>query len=127
MYTKENGSEIKVTNENKNEYVELYSIFALKSKIEKQVNSFCEGFNMLIPHDKIKFFSPKELDLLICGVTDIEVEDMIQNTEFEYPYTAESPVIQMFFKEIKTWDNEKLTKILFFMTGSPRIPANGFG
>lgn len=51
---KENGSKIKVTNENKNEYVELNSIFSLRNKIEEQVNSFCEGFQVFLS-ERIRF------------------------------------------------------------------------
>lgn len=107
---KENGSKIKETNENKKEFVLLNSQFALQKKIESQVKDFCKGFDLLIPHEKISYFSPKEFDLLICGVTDIDVNDFIENTVFEV---------------IKSWDNEKLSKLLYFMTGSPKVPANG--
>lgn len=123
---KENGSKIKVTNENKAEFVELNFKYVLRTKIEKQIDAFCEGFNFLIPHYKICCFTPKEFDLLVCGVTDFDVEDFIENTVFEYPYTADHPAIQMFFNVIRSWDNEKLSKLLSFMTGSQRIPANGF-
>lgn len=123
---KENGSEIKVTNENKNEFVELNFQYVLRTKIKDQIDAFREGFEYLINNEKIRCFTPKEFDLLVCGVTDFDVNDFIENTVFEYPYSAESPVIKMFFKVLKSWDNEKLSKLLNFMTGSSRIPANGF-
>ena len=121
----ENGSQIKVTNENKKEFIELNSQF-FKKKIEDQVKAFCDGFDSLIPHEKINYFAPKELDLLICGVTDIDVEDFIENTVFETPLSQYSPIVKMFFNVIRSWDNEKLSKLLYFMTGSPKVPANGF-
>lgn len=123
---KENGSEIKVTNENKTEYVYLRTNYALKEPIEQQVNAFCEGFYSLIDYDDIKIFSPKELDLLICGVPEINVKDFIENTSIEYPYDNNSPVIKFFFEAISKWENEKLAKLLLFMTGSSRVPSNGF-
>lgn len=45
---KENGSEIKVTNENKKEFIQLRTDYVLFHEIEKQVNAFCEGFESLI-------------------------------------------------------------------------------
>ena len=123
---KENGSEIKVTNENKAEYVYLRTNYALKGPIEQQVNAFCDGFYSLIDYDDIKIFSPKELDLLICGVPEINVKDFIENTSIEYPYDKNSPVIKFFFEAISKWENEKLAKLLLFMTGSSRVPSNGF-
>ena len=89
-------------------------------------NAFCQGFDSLISPEEIRFFSANELDLLICGVPDIDAVDFMNHCVFEHPYTAETPVIKMFFNVIKKWDNENLAKLLLFMTGSSRIPANGF-
>lgn len=80
---KENGSEIKVTNDNKREFVHLKSQFTLSKKIEKQLNAFCDGFYSLIQLKEIRFFTPYELDLLICGVSEIKVEDFIKNCHYQ--------------------------------------------
>lgn len=48
----ENGDQIELTNNNKNEYVDLYVNFVLQKSIEKQINSFCKGFNSLISHQE---------------------------------------------------------------------------
>ena len=123
---KENGEEIEVDNENKNEYVRLHSIYIMKKQIEKQLNAFIEGFNSLINKDAIDFFDAEEFDLLLCGITKIDVNDFKENTIFEHPYTKDTPVIKMFFKVISKWSNEDLSKLLMFITGSSRIPVNGF-
>lgn len=122
----ENGSEIQVTNENKNEFIHLRTNFALKGPIEQQVNAFCEGFDSLIDHDDIRLFTPNELNLLICGIPEIDVDDFKRNTTFEEPYNIDTPVVKFFFSAISKWDNEKLAKLLLFMTGSSRVPSNGF-
>lgn len=85
---KENGNTIDVTNENKNEYIQLLSDYYLKGSIKDQVNSFCEGFySLLLPLD-IRLFTPKELNMLIGGTASIDVNDFKNNTEYELPYTA---------------------------------------
>lgn len=123
---KENGTEINVTNENKKEYVILMANYALKTKIEKQIEAFVDGFDSLIPHDEIKIFTPNELDLLICGVPKFDIEDFKAHTVYQEPYTADSPVIKYFFSAISKWDNDQLIKLLQFITGCSRVTANGF-
>ena len=63
---KENGENILVTNDNKREYVSLYAQYHLQTSIKQQVDSFCSGFDEIIPPKYMKMFSPSELDLLIC-------------------------------------------------------------
>ena len=123
---KENGSQIKVTNENKKEFVALHTNYILEKKIKQQIQAFCNGFDSLIPHDEIRFFTPNELDLLICGIPEIDVNDLIQHIEFEHPYNNETPVVKFFISAISKWDNEELAKLLMFMTGSSKLGVNGF-
>lgn len=123
---KENGSQIKVTNENKKEFVALHTNYILEKKIKQQIQAFCKGFDSLIPHDEIRFFTPNELDLLICGIPEIDVNDLIQHIEFEHPYNNETPVVKFFISAISKWDNEELAKLLMFMTGSSKLGVNGF-
>lgn len=123
---KENGDEINVTNENKKEFVNLYAEYHLKNSIIDQIKSFCEGFNSLIPQEQINYFSPAELDLLICGIPEINIDDLRENTEYELPYDDHHPVIELFYNVISEWDNDNLAKLLLFITGSSQVPVNGF-
>lgn len=123
---KKNGDKINVTNKNKKEYVSLYCNYHLRESISKQISSFCEGFNSIIPSNETRLFNPNELDLLICGVPKIDVSDLRQNTSYEYPYDEDHPVINLFFETIAKWRNEDLGKLLLFLTGSSQVPVNGF-
>lgn len=123
---KENGDNVSVTNENKMDYVSLYANYHLRKSIIKQVNAFCEGFNSLISHDEICFFSPSELELLMCGIPEIDIDDLKENISIQYPYTKDHPVIKLFFSVISKWDNDILAKFVLFLTGSSQVPINGF-
>ncbi|KAK8847083.1 hypothetical protein M9Y10_019661 [Tritrichomonas musculus] len=123
---KEGGDEISVTNENKAEYVSLYANYHLRKSIIQQINAFCEGFYSLISHEDISIFSPSELDLLICGIPEINIDDFRRNTVFRYPYNEKHPVIVRFFDVISKWNNENLAKFLLFLTGSSQVPVRGF-
>ncbi|KAK8896839.1 hypothetical protein M9Y10_014763 [Tritrichomonas musculus] len=56
----------------------------------------------------------------------IDVKDFREHTEFIHPYTAETLVVKFFFDTISKWNKERMAKLLLFMTGSSRVPANGF-
>ena len=74
------GRTIRVTEENKHEYVDRVAEHRLTTAIRPQINAFMEGFNELIPRELISIFNDKEFELLISGLPDIdcELEDLIQ-------------------------------------------------
>lgn len=68
------GRNIKVTEENKHQYVDLVAEHRLTTAIRPQITAFLEGFNELIPGELISIFNDKELELLISGLPDIDCE-----------------------------------------------------
>jgi hypothetical protein len=70
-------------------------------------------------------FDERELELLIGGIADIDVEDWKKHTDYR-GYTENDEVIQNFWKCIRSWDAEQKSRLLQFATGTSRIPVNGF-
>jgi E3 ubiquitin-protein ligase HUWE1 len=68
------GRNIKVTEENKHQYVDLVAEHRLTTAIRPQINAFLDGFNELIVRELISIFNDKELELLISGLPDIDCE-----------------------------------------------------
>jgi E3 ubiquitin-protein ligase HUWE1 len=66
------GRNIRVTEENKHQYVDRVAEHRLTTAIRPQINAFLEGFNELIPRELISIFNDKELELLISGLPDID-------------------------------------------------------
>lgn len=65
---KPNGGDIFVTQDNKHEFVELYTDFLLNSSIEKQFRAFRKGFQMVTDESPLQLlFRPEEIELLVCG------------------------------------------------------------
>ncbi|CAO3673596.1 unnamed protein product [Umbelopsis vinacea] len=122
---KENGSEIAVTEENKKEYVELVTEWRVSKRVQEQFKVFMEGFNQLIPQELINVFDERELELLIGGIAEIDVDDWKKHTDYR-GYTEQDDVVQWFWKCVKSWDSEKKSRLLQFTTGTSRIPVNGF-
>ncbi|KAJ2958849.1 hypothetical protein NQZ79_g5591 [Umbelopsis isabellina] len=122
---KEGGSEIPVTEENKKEYVDLVTEWRVSKRVQEQFKAFMEGFNHLIPQELINVFDERELELLIGGIAEIDVEDWKKHTDYR-GYTEQDDVVQWFWKCVKSWDSEKKSRLLQFTTGTSRIPVNGF-
>ncbi|KAG2213483.1 hypothetical protein INT47_009157 [Mucor saturninus] len=122
---KDGGRDIEVTEENKVEYVDLVTEWRISKRVEEQFKAFKEGFNQLIPQDLINVFDERELELLIGGIAEIDVDDWKKHTDYR-GYTEQDDVIQWFWKCIRTWDSEKKSRLLQFTTGTSRIPVNGF-
>ncbi|KAF3936391.1 hypothetical protein ABW19_dt0201634 [Dactylella cylindrospora] len=122
---KPNGRDIEVTNENKKEYIDLITEWRISKRVEEQFNAFITGFNELIPPDLINVFDERELELLIGGIADIDVDDWKKHTDYR-GYTETDEVIQNFWKCVRSWDAEQKSRLLQFTTGTSRIPVNGF-
>uniref|UniRef100_A0A8P0SYR5 HECT-type E3 ubiquitin transferase n=1 Tax=Canis lupus familiaris TaxID=9615 RepID=A0A8P0SYR5_CANLF len=123
---KPNGSEIMVTNENKREYIDLVIQWRFVNRVQKQMNAFLEGFTELLPIDLIKIFDENELELLMCGLGDVDVNDWRQHSIYKNGYCPNHPVIQWFWKAVLLMDAEKRIRLLQFVTGTSRVPMNGF-
>ena len=64
--------------------------------MEEQFNAFVTGFNELIPPDLVNVFDERELELLIGGIADIDVEDWKKHTDYR-GYTEQDQVIRNFW------------------------------
>lgn len=122
---KPGGTQIEVTEENKHEYVELISEWKISKRVEEQFIAFIDGFNELIPQELVNVFDERELELLIGGLAEIDIEDWKKHTDYR-GYQENDQVIQWFWRCIKEWDSEQKARLLQFTTGTSRIPVNGF-
>uniref|UniRef100_A0A8C4V8G7 HECT-type E3 ubiquitin transferase n=1 Tax=Falco tinnunculus TaxID=100819 RepID=A0A8C4V8G7_FALTI len=96
------------------------------SRVQKQMAAFKEGFFELIPQDLIKIFDENELELLMCGLGDVDVADWKLHTKYKNGYNINHQVIQWFWKAVLMMDSEKRIRLLQFVTGTSRVPMNGF-
>lgn len=137
-----NGRNIKLTNENKNEYVKLMLKKKFIGNNEKLFKLFKKGFDETVDKKCIKRYNAKQLREEINGTEIIDLDDWKENTKKYYHYTNDSNeydedyyneenddieyYIDLFFNVISNWSNEKLQKLLKFITGSSVVPIKGF-
>ncbi|KAG9144122.1 hypothetical protein Leryth_013768 [Lithospermum erythrorhizon] len=122
---KPGGRNIRVTEETKHEYVDLVADHILTNAIRPQINSFLEGFNELVPPELISLFNDKELELLISGLPEINLDDLVANAEYT-GYTAASSVVQWFWEVVRGFSKEDMARLLQFVTGTSKVPLEGF-
>ena len=70
---KPGGADVPVTEENKKEYVDLVVEYRIQKRVQEQFEAFMSGFNELIPQELINVFDERELELLIGGMSEIDV------------------------------------------------------
>ena len=70
---KPGGTDIVVTEDNKKEYVEHVVEYRISKRVKEQFDAFMSGFSELIPQDLITVFDERELELLIGGMSEIDV------------------------------------------------------
>ncbi|CAK9831167.1 E3 ubiquitin-protein ligase Nedd-4 [Anthophora retusa] len=123
---KPDGANVPLTDENKDEYIALVIQWRFVSRVQEQMNAFLEGFNALIPPTLVKIFDEHELELLMCGIQHIDVRDWKQNTLYKGDYHANHIVVQWFWRVVLSFTNEMRSRLLQFVTGTSRVPMNGF-
>ena len=67
------GGNIPVTEANKKEYVEAVVEYRIHKRVKDQCEAFREGFFELIPFELINVFDERELELLIGGMSEIDM------------------------------------------------------
>lgn len=122
---KPNGRNIAVTDDNKDEYIQLIAEYRLTTSIKDQLDAFLEGFYEIVPKEHIAIFDEKELELLISGTPDIEVEDWRSATEY-HGYSASDAVIVWWWRALKSFSRADRAKVLSFATGTAKVPLGGF-
>lgn len=122
---KPGGNDIKVTEENKTEYVRLYVHWRFMRGIEAQFLALQKGFNEIIPQHMLRPFDEKELELMIGGLGKIDLDDWKQHTRLKH-CTPDSTIVKWFWKAVDGFSDEMRARLLQFVTGSSRVPLQGF-
>uniref|UniRef100_A0A3Q3CT17 HECT-type E3 ubiquitin transferase n=1 Tax=Haplochromis burtoni TaxID=8153 RepID=A0A3Q3CT17_HAPBU len=122
---KPNGKSISVTEDTKKEYVRLYVNWRFLHGIEAQFLALQKGFNEVIPQHLLKSFDEKELELIVCGLGKIDIADWKSNTRLKH-CTPDTNIVKWFWKAVESFDEERRARLLQFVTGSSRVPLQGF-
>ncbi len=121
----ENGQDILLSDQNKQKYITTFLRAKLCREIEAQTQEFKTGLFEIVPEYLLKYFLPYELETLICGQTEIEVDFLEENVQYNN-CSSSTPLILWFWDIVRNFDQEERMSLLFFITGASSIPYSGF-
>lgn len=122
---KEGGKDIVITQENKQEYVDLYVDFMMNKSISKWFLSFKKGFMNCCGGEILSMLEPEDLEMLICGSKILDFNKLKEVTVYQDGYSKNSTAIKYFWEAIDELTEDEKKKFLFFLTGWDKAPING--
>ncbi|KAK4693373.1 hypothetical protein P7C71_g4015, partial [Lecanoromycetidae sp. Uapishka_2] len=114
-----------VNNDNRDQYIIDYIHHLIDVSIATQHEHFTRGFFRCISRKTIGLFDPWQLKDLVEGCPFIDITRLRRFTQYENGYHALHPTIGSFWKIVQDWDQEKVGRLLEFVTASDRLPIGG--
>jgi len=125
----EGGSKIDVTRYNLAEYIEFRVKYQLLGRVQRQLQELLLGFFDLMEEPLLSVFDFQEIELLLCGLPEINILDWKENTQYSGEYESlgeDHPVCRWFWEVVEEYDVEHRARLLQFITGTSAVPSKGF-
>lgn len=122
------GKERRLTKANRREFVTLYTRYLLDTAVARQFEPFKRGFFKVCGGNALSLFRPEEIELLVRGSPELDVPSLKAVAEYTgWPSKdpATEQVIQWFWEIFEEASADNQRQLLFFVTGSDRIPVGG--
>uniref|UniRef100_A0A8C1JLI9 HECT-type E3 ubiquitin transferase n=1 Tax=Cyprinus carpio TaxID=7962 RepID=A0A8C1JLI9_CYPCA len=123
---KSGGSNIQVTEKNKKEYIERMARWRVERGVMQQTEALVRGFYEVVDSRLVSVFDARELELVIAGTAEIDLNDWRSNTEYRGGYHDGHVVIRCFWDAVERFNNEQRLRLLQFVTGTSSVPYEGF-
>ena len=118
-----NGRNICV--ENLDDYIEKRINFLI-GIYEPYIKRIRDNLYNFVPKSQICNFTSNEFELLINGKPNIDLKEWKLYTIYKQPYNTNHKVIIWFWEILSKLPQKHLSNLLFFSTGSSRVPLGGF-
>ncbi|TMW64992.1 hypothetical protein Poli38472_009159 [Pythium oligandrum] len=120
-----NGQDICVTDANKAEYLHLKLRYLMLDRYAEQLQALSQGLFEVIPQENLMVFDYQELELVLCGLPEIDLADWKRNTHISSSL-SDSPVVGWFWEVLGHLSEDERARFLQYSTGSSRVPVQGF-
>ncbi|KAH8689538.1 putative ubiquitin-protein ligase Ufd4 [Talaromyces proteolyticus] len=122
-----NGSNIAVTIDNVDMYLDRVIDFTLGSGVRQQVEAFRSGFSQVFPYSALRAFTPNELVMLFGRVEeDWSIETLMDSIKADHGFNMDSKSVRNLLQTMSELDAQQRRDFLQFVTGSPKLPIGGF-
>lgn len=123
------GADIPVTQANKQEYLASVLKYRVLDAIKPQLLNFLRGFDDILDRRLLQVFDYQELQLLIAGLADFDLDDWRRHTRYLGAFAQlkdKHPTVAMFWRCLESFDNTERARLCQFVTGSSQLPPSGF-
>ncbi len=120
---KENGSNIALTLENREEYIRLEEAYRL-NEFNLQTDAIRRGLGTMVPVSLLSLFTWSELETMVCGSRDIDVDYLRRNTEYTGGIHANDKHIQFFWQALHSFSAQEKQDFIRYVWGQSRLPYN---
>lgn len=79
----------------------------------------------MIPSHFLRPFDERELELVIGGISSIDVNDWRNHSRLKH-CTVDTDQVKWFWQAVESYTSEMRARLLQFVTGSSRVPLQGF-
>lgn len=141
-----NGSNIPVTIENVDLYVDRVVNMTLGSGVQRQVDAFRTGFSQVFPYTALRAFTPNELVMLFGHAEeDWSIESkyflnfdfaqysnvvillaLMDSIKADHGFNMDSRSVRNLLQTMSELNMQQRRDFLQFVTGSPKLPIGGF-
>ena len=118
---KENGKNLPVTYENAKEYADLVEKSRL-SEGQEAYDLLRKGMSAVIPLDYLNMLSWRQVQTLVCGAPDINIDILMENTEYSGCGVNDAH-IRLFWEVMREMNTKEKSLYLKFVWGRSRLPA----
>jgi len=122
---KPGGCGISVDDQNKIEFIQMRVKHTLVDRVAEPTSALREGLCDVIPPKLLSAFSCRELDFLLSGLGNIDLDDWQRHTVYK-ACSPSSPQVLWFWSVVERMSLSERAKLLQFATGSSNLPVEGF-
>lgn len=115
-----------VTWERRSDYLRLLEEARL-SEAALQIDAMRRGMEDIIPLPALSLLTWYELEELVCGQRDIDLELLKRHTEYGGGFDRNSPQVQWLWRTLEGFSNEQRRKFIKFGLAQERLPPNDEG
>ncbi|XP_055679804.1 probable E3 ubiquitin-protein ligase HERC4 isoform X2 [Lutzomyia longipalpis] len=122
---KPNGRNIGVTQENKEEFVNLYIDYVFNRSCKTHFEGFDMGFQKVCGGRIMHLFTSRELMAMVVGNENYDWFALQETAEYRNGYSSSDQTVQWFWEVFHELSLKDKKNFLLYLTGSSRIPIQG--
>ncbi|KAJ5612441.1 hypothetical protein N7510_005635 [Penicillium lagena] len=122
-----NGSNVPLSIENVDTYVDRVVDMTLGSGVRRQVDAFRTGFSQVFLYSALRAFTPNELVMLFGQAEeDWTIETLTDSIKADHGFNMDSRSVRNLLQTMSEMGKQQRRDFLQFVTGSPKLPIGGF-